>query len=193
MAGNLSEDEGDMKINSEANYFSLGRVDTIDQVKDMSSSTNNFRSSITYTEPLGKYFKTSIGYEYNMSKSNSINNSFNKDQSGAYTELDELYSNDFDFNTTRNAANLTLGYKTEKVEVNFTNNFRIDDMAQTNNYERTDLNREYFTYNPSAWFRYSFSKNKRVGLNYDRNNQLPGLFHISTITSKYGSDEPDPG
>lgn len=181
VAGNLSEDEGDMKINSEANYFSLGRVDTIDQMKDMSSSTNNFRSSITYTEPLGKYFKTSIGYEYNMSKSNSINNSFNKDQSGAYTELDELYSNDFDFNTTRNAANLTLGYKTEKVEVNFTNNFRIDDMAQTNNYERTDLNREYFTYNPSAWFRYSFSKNKRIGVNYDRNNQLPGLFQIQPL------------
>src|SRR5690606_19322784 len=124
---------------------------------------------------------TSIGYEFNMSKSSSINNSFNKDQSGAYTELDELYSNDFDFNTTRNAANLTLGYKSDKIEANFTNNLRNDDMAQTNNYEGTDLNREYFTYNPSAWFRYNFSKSKRVGVNYNRNNQLPGLFQIQPL------------
>ena len=181
VAGNNSTNEGDMQLNSEANYLSLGRVDTIDQMKAISSSSNNLRTSLTYTEPLGKKFRTSVGYEYNLSQSHSVNNSFNKDQGGGYTELDELYSNDFNFNTIRNAANVTLGYKTDKIDFNFTNNFRVDNMEQINNYEATDLKRDYFTYNPSAWLRYKFSKSSTLGLNYNRNTQLPSLFQIQPL------------
>src|SRR5690606_8098575 len=100
----------------EANYYSIDSVDIIDQYKDIKSNQNNLRSSIVYTEPLTKRLKASVGYEYNVSKSESINNSYNNDGSGNYTDLDDEFSNDFNFNTTRNAANITLGYKTDKFD-----------------------------------------------------------------------------
>lgn len=181
LGGNLGEDVGDLKLQSEANYYTIDSVAVIDQLKEMKSNQNNLRSSIVYTEPLSKRFKASIGYEYNVSKSQSVNNSYNNDGSGNYTELDEEFSNDFNFNTTRNAANISLGYKTEKFDANFTNNLRIDDMFQKNNYEGTELGRDYFTYNPSARLRYNITKNKSIGINYNRNNSLPSLFQIQPL------------
>ena len=180
-AGNNSDDEGTLLLQSNTNNLIDGTSSPIDQFKDKESNSNNLRTSVTYTEPLGKRFRTSIGYEYAMAKTHSINRAFNKDNVGDYTVLDQDFSNDFNFNNFRNSANISFGYKTEKVDINLNNNIRHDDRQQFNNYENTSLSRDYLTYNPNAHFRYNLSKTKSLRLSYNFNNSLPSLFQIQPL------------
>jgi len=180
-AGNNSQDQTELNLNSELNDFTNNNVEIIDQFKDISSNSDNIQTSISYSEPLSKKIMAVVGYDYNLSKSHSINKSFNKDAQGNYTVLDELFSNDFNFNTNRNAANLGIGFKNDKMEVKLTNIFRMDDMNQKNNFEGTTLQRDFITYNPSARFRFNISKSKSINFNYSLSNNLPSLFQIQPL------------
>ncbi|MBE8713267.1 outer membrane beta-barrel protein [Sphingobacterium hungaricum] len=183
LAGNISDRDGETFLKSATDFYVDGAIDStsnIDQFKDITSKINNLRASATYTEPITKKLNAAIGYEYNNGTNNSVNNSFNN-VGGAYTELDEEFSNDFDYTTVRNAANLSLNYKSEKFDFNINNVVRNDDMLQRNNNTDTELDRSFTTYNPSAMLSYKISKNKALRFNYTRNNIMPGLSQIQPL------------
>ncbi len=180
-AGNNSQDQTDLTLKSELKDASNTIIEEIDQFKDITSTSDNIQTSLSYSEPLSKKIMAVFGYDFNLSKSHSINKSFNKDDQGNYTVLDEVFSNDFNFNTNRNAANIGIGYKNDKMEVKLTNILRFDDMNQKNNFEGTTLQRDYITYNPSMRFRYNISKSKMIGFNYNLSNNLPSLFQIQPL------------
>src|SRR5690606_1009130 len=62
--------------------------DTTDQLKEMNRQSNSISSSLTYTEPITSKLNSSVGYEYNSSRAHAINNSFNHDGNGTYTDFD---------------------------------------------------------------------------------------------------------
>lgn len=182
--GNVRDDKGTGFLNSTLNiYDEDGNVleDNTDQQKVMDRQSNSLTSSITYTEPITSKFNSSVGYEYNRSRAHAINTSYNNDGNGNYTDFDDEFSSDFNFNTIRNAVNVAFNYKLEKFEANFTNNFRNDDMFQQNNYEDLSASRDFFTYNPSARLRYNFSGNRRLGFYYNHSNTLPSLSQIQPL------------
>ncbi len=182
--GNVSDNQGTGFLNSTLNtYDEEGNTltENTDQLKEMNRQSNSISSSLTYTEPITSKLNSSVGYEYNMSRAHAINTSYNNDGNGGYTDFDEEFSSDFNFNTVRNAVNVALNYKLEKFEANFTNNFRNDDMFQQNNYEDLSANRDFFTYNPSARLRYNLSSNKRIGFHYNHSNTLPSLSQIQPL------------
>lgn len=184
VAGNHTDDKGESLLKSQTSFYETGRDSSstsIDQLKDLHSKSNNLRTSATYTEPFTKSLSSSIGYEYNNSRSSSVNNSYNKGADGAYTEFDSEFSNDFDYRTIRNAVNLTLKYKIEKFEATFNNSLRNDNMFQENNYEDLSVNRDFFTYNPNLRLRYNITKNKSIGAYYSRYNNLPSLSQIQPL------------
>lgn len=183
LAGNISDDNGDGFLNTITNqYRGDSTISTVvDQFKEMSNKSNNLQTSATYTEPLSERWRTSIGYSYNNSRSHSVNNSFNANAEGEYTEFDAEFSNDFNFNTVRNSGDLSIGYKSEKIEFNLNNNLRHDDLFQRNNYANEDLERSFVTYNPRAFIRYNITKSKRLNLNFNRNNILPSLLQIQPL------------
>ncbi|WP_156306180.1 TonB-dependent receptor domain-containing protein [Sphingobacterium endophyticum] len=179
--GNNGKTQGDMLLNSKLNNVVAGTENVIDQFKDNSNNSSSIMAAATYTEPISKKVNMSVGYEYTNSKAHSINSAFNKDAAGNYTEFDSEFSNDFNFNTVRNAANLSVNYKAEKLEFNLTNNIRHDDMFQRNNLADNSMSRDYLTYNPRARLRYNISKAKSLNLSYNRSNQLPSLFQIQPL------------
>ncbi|TDS15896.1 outer membrane beta-barrel protein [Sphingobacterium paludis] len=180
--GNHNESKGEGWLNSTANFFALDSVSEIDQRKTMRSFGNNFRTSIAYTEPLWKRLTSSLQYEFSRGVSSSINSSFNQSAAtGEYDELDQEFSNDFDFNTTRHAANLSFNYRSDLFDANLTNNVRHDELYQVNNYEGMDLSRNFITYNPTVFFRYKMSKSKSVYFRFNRNNNLPSLTQIQPL------------
>lgn len=184
LAGNHTDDDGESLLQSLTSFYESGQDSTsttIDQLKDIKSNSNNLRTSATYTEPLTKALSSSLGYEYNNSRSSSSNDSYNQDNDGNYTEFDTEFSNDFDYRTIRNAVNLTLKYKVEKIDVTFNNSFRNDNMFQENNYEDISVNRDFFTYNPNVRITYNITKNKSIGGNYSRYNNLPSLSQIQPL------------
>ncbi|NGM64750.1 outer membrane beta-barrel protein [Sphingobacterium sp. SGR-19] len=182
--GNVSDNKGSGFLNSTLDTLdNSGNVVSVptDQQKEIDRQSNSITTSLTYTEPITSKLNSSIGYEYNMSRAHAINTSYNSDGEGNYTDFDEEFSSDFNFNTVRNAVNVAFNYKLEKFEANFTNNFRNDDMFQQNNYEDLNASRDFFTYNPSARLRYNLSSNKRIGFHYNHSNTLPSLSQIQPL------------
>ncbi|WP_166332335.1 TonB-dependent receptor [Sphingobacterium chungjuense] len=185
VAGNVADDTGDSFLDATTNQFNadgtLVNTNITDQYKDIARNSNNLQTSATYTEPITDKWRTSIGYTFNNSRTHSINNSFNADANGDYTVFDEEFSNDFNFNTVRNAGDLSVGYKSDKIEFNFNNNLRNDDLFQRNNHQSMELDRGFLTYNPSARIRYNITKAKMISLNFNRNNILPSLTQIQPL------------
>lgn len=182
--GNISDSEGTSFLNSKTDFYQNGLIDSIgitDQRKELESKSSSINASLNYSEPITKKISSTLGYEYSKSNAHSINNSYNKDENGNYADFDDVYSSDFDFNTQRNAVNFALRFKDEKFDVNFTNNFRNDDMFQRNNYDNLSLQRDFSTYNPRFYVRYSLSKTKGISLNYNRSNNLPSLSQIQPL------------
>lgn len=183
-AGDAATNDGTAFLKSTTNIYNQGVVDStqeIDQMKDIRSNSNNWRTSLSFTEPISEKINLSVGYEHTNSNSQSINNSYNKDLNDRYTVLDEEFSNDFDFKTIRNAANLSLRYKLEKFEANLTNNLRNDELFQRNNYLNKEVSRDFPTYNPSLRLRYNITRNQTLSANFTRSNRLPTLSQIQPL------------
>ena len=184
LAGDAVDDIGNAILQSTTNLYLQGGLDStqiIDQMKDIRTQSNNWRASLSYTEPLTTQLNASISYEYTNSTTHAINNSFNWNGSNSYNVFDEEFSNDFNFNTVRNGANLSLNYKTDKVSVNMTNNLRNDDLFQRNNYQVRELQRDFTTYNPTLRVSYNLTRSKTFGANYSRSNRLPSLSQIQPL------------
>src|SRR5690606_20319054 len=180
--GRYDETQGDGFLQASTNFYTRDSVADINQRKLLNSSTGNFRTSLAYSEPLTKRLVGTVQYEFTRGVSSSVNNSYNYSEvGGGYNELDREFSNDFDFNTTRHAANLSFNYRSDLFDANLTNNLREDKMYQINNYENLDLERSFLTYNPSIFFRYKISKTKGVGFRFSRNNSLPSLTQIQPL------------
>lgn len=184
MVGNLSESDRDAFLDSRTDVYNTDNDPLrtlIEQRKDDHRTSGNFGTTATYTEPLSNSWRTSLEYQFNINKSHSINNSYNRDAEGNYTVLDEEFSNDFNFDNKRNGVNLFVGYKAEKIEFNINNRVRHDGLQQRNNYGGNELSRSFTTYNPGLHFRYNISRSKSFRFSYDRSNSLPSLNQIQPL------------
>lgn len=184
LAGDGAEDLGTAFLESSTNIYLNGVLDStqlIDQMKDIQTRSNNWRASLSYTEPVTTQINASVSLEHTNSNTHSINNSYNKGANNQYTVLDEDFSNDFDFNTIRNAANLAFRYKLEKFEANLTNNLRHDELFQRNNYMDSEVSRAFMTYNPALRLRYNITRSQTLGANFSRTNRLPTLSQIQPL------------
>jgi len=188
--GEHGSGRGDGFLNATTNFYKLNLLDSVnkvDQRKEMETKKNSFRSVLSYSEPLSKRITSSLQYEYVSNKSSSLQNSYNRvSPDGDYTVLDKEFSNDFDFNTTRHAANLGLNYRSDKLRINLSQGLRSDKLSQINNNEQLEVQRSYLTYNPSFNLRWEMKKNNYLGMNFYRFNQLPNLSQVQPL--KQNSD-----
>ena len=158
------------------------RPDSItDQIKNRNQDLTNLKAGFTYTEPLTSKLNLSLGYNIENRENSSLLESFSKDASNNYTELDRVYSNNYDFNRLSSNYSLALSYVTEKFRFNLTNNLNDDALKQTNNYTSKAIERSFFTYNPRLSGGFNPSKNQNIWFNYNGRNQLPSLNQIQPI------------
>src|SRR5258708_4193165 len=107
-------------LNSATNYFSNGILthdSLIDQYKKTHTENTLLDSKITYTEPLSKSSFLTPNYGMSVDNSQSDRSSFNKSNGGKYTELDSLYSNNYQFNVFTQQGG--LGYSLIKKRLRF--------------------------------------------------------------------------
>ncbi|KGE13537.1 TonB-dependent receptor [Sphingobacterium deserti] len=181
--GQVSRDENDgggTLFSRVENSFT--NTDSItDQVKNRLQTSQNQRASLTYTEPLSKVLNLSLGGGIERNKNSSLVQSFNKSASGEYNELDERFSNDYEFDRLSSNYKVALNYTTDKFRANLSNSLNNDKLNQFNNNTQDELSRTFFTYNPSLNGSYSFTKSKVLWFNYNGRNQLPSLSQIQPI------------
>ncbi|MNG80946.1 hypothetical protein D3C87_653290 [compost metagenome] len=165
------------------NYFENSRrTDTIDQFKKDEFRNNTYGGSITYTEPLSKKITGSIGYSFSSNKSETLNQSFNRDPiTQKYTVLDESVLNDFNFSSLKNSINTSLNYKTNDLTVNLSNQTEFEAVKRTYNNLNTVLQRDQTSLRPSLSVNYKISKSKNIGFRYSGQTAQPSLTQIEPL------------
>ncbi|WP_286856811.1 MULTISPECIES: outer membrane beta-barrel protein [Sphingobacterium] len=179
---NTDQNNSDTKYFSENIFFNDNRTDTIDQLKKDELRNNTYGASLTYTEPLSKRITGSIGYSFSSNKSETLNQSFNRDSiTHQYTVLDESVLNDFNFSSLKNSVNTALNYKTNTWTVNLSNRTDFEAVKRTYNNLNTVLQRDQTSIRPSLNVNYKISKTKNIGFNYNGQTVQPSLTQIEPL------------
>src|SRR5262249_55719515 len=91
-------------------------LDITDQLKLNNSSNTSFGAKITYNEPISDKWNIVTEYNYNNNQTTSHRNTFEKDLNGKYTELNPIFSNNFDLNAYSNNGTVAARYKGKKLK-----------------------------------------------------------------------------
>jgi hypothetical protein len=89
---NTDQNRSKTQYFSENFFQSSGNTTVIDQYKNDKLSNNTYGASVTYSEPLSKRLTAAVGYSFNSNKSETLNQSFDKDPAtGKYTVWIKIY------------------------------------------------------------------------------------------------------
>ncbi|WP_343567439.1 outer membrane beta-barrel protein [Sphingobacterium sp.] len=179
---NTDQNRSKTQYFSENFFQSSGNTTVIDQYKNDKLSNNTYGASVTYSEPLSKRLTAAVGYSFNSNKSETLNQSFDKDPAtGKYTVLDQNLLNDFDFSSLKNGVNTSLNYKSNTLTVNLSNRVDFEDVKRTYNNLNTTLQRNQTSMNPNFSVNYKLSKSKNIGFRYSGRTTQPSLTQIEPL------------
>jgi hypothetical protein len=157
------------------------RNDVTDQYKDYSSEKLFLDSKITYSEPLSAVSSIIANYGISVNNSTSGRNSFNKSSNGKYTDLDTLFSNDYQFNVFTQRAGAVYNLIKKKLRFNAGTNVGFTSFHQTDTRADTTAKRNFVNWFPQASVTYSFTSQKRLSLRYNGSTTQPSIQQIQPI------------
>ncbi len=152
-----------------------------DQLKKNDSRLNNFSTRVTYTEPLAKKLFVEVNYALRSYNATSKRLSYDRDADGKFSELNELYSNDYRFNVLTNTGGAAFRYNGKKVtasagtDIGFTN-FNQEDLMKDTAYKR-----DYTNFFPKANFSFKFNSNSRFQVNYQGSTSQPTISQVQPV------------
>jgi hypothetical protein len=171
-------------LNSVTNFYSKGdfsRDSLIDQYKNYHTENTLLDSKITYTEPLSNISFLSANYGLSVNNSQSDRSSFNKTNNGKYTELDSLYSNNYQFNVFTQQGGLTYILVKKKFRFNAGTNIGFTSFHQRDLHADTTAQRKFVNWYPQASLSYSPANQTRLQLGYSGYASQPGLEQLQPI------------
>lgn len=184
MNTNINDNDG-ANYNNISDLITLGGVtnpNVIDQLNDAGSHTKSNNARIVYTEPLSKTLSLELNYQNNYSFDDSERLVYNFNPATlSYDLIDPNYTNTFENTTFGNS----LGFSFNKVEKKYNWNVGLavlnTDRKNVNVNTGAVFNQNFYNLTPSAQFRYTFSQNKRLDINYRGTTQQPTISQIQPI------------
>ncbi len=172
-------------LNSEFDFYNkLGVQDSVqktNQYKTSTSVSSVLTSDMTYTEPLSKYLSLVFSYKFTFNNSSSNRQSFDQSASGAYTLLDNTYSNSYQYNQSVNEAGTVFNFKKDKTTLNFGTKAADIDFKQVDEIAGTIYRRDYINWLPIASLQYKPNKHSILGVYYTGNTKQPTIDQIQPV------------
>ena len=165
--GQQQNDNGAEQFN---NVFDrdLNRTTTFNRFIEVNNLQNNFRGSLTYSEPLGKLSR--LEFNSNMEKRGYDNSRLTSDieNTGEFTLLDSL-SNIFEYTFTqyRNSVNYKYGSNTSLFNFSLGLTGINTSLTGTKSSLGTTSDQQYFKLIPIARVQVRLSSTHRISLNYN--------------------------
>ncbi|WP_256011935.1 outer membrane beta-barrel family protein [Desertivirga xinjiangensis] len=153
----------------------------IDQLKLNNSTGKVFNSNITYTEPLSKLLALTFNYSLGLNKGSSDMRSYNQTAPGVYNDFDEVFSNNFELNQLSHQTGAIFNYKKDKTTVNFGSKVSYVNFDQVDLYNSNSYKREFINFSPQVNYQYKFSQQKALRIDYNGNNNQPGINQIQPV------------
>lgn len=184
LAENYSRTNGEGMLDAYTEYYKQGKLDSvqnIDQLKTTNNESISIISNLTYTEPLSAASSLLFNYGINIDNNHSNRNSYNKRTDGKYSDLDSLYSNDYAFNILTHKGGIRYGYTKNKIRINIGGNVGLTSFSQKDMFRNNEVKRDFVNWYPRAMFRYSFSQQRRLTIEYNGYTRQPGIEELQPI------------
>jgi hypothetical protein len=165
-------------------YNTANQIDSvgiINQNKLNNQEGESYKSSLTFTEKITKYFSVSTNYDFAINNVRSKLNSFNANSAGEYVNIDPIFSNNLKYDVTTNQGGLSFGYKKEKTNVTIGTKVALSNLRQNNLAINDVFERNFTNFVPSVAYQYSFSKQKSFRFNYNGNTKQPNVNQLQPV------------
>ncbi len=175
---------------SQNNFFThdtLSLAQITDQYKIINSKTQAINTNATYTEPLSVASSVIINYGIQTNNSTALKNSYNRSQSGKYDSLDNLYSNDYTFNTFTQKGGAFYSLVKKKFRFYAGSNVGFSNFSQKDLYADTTEKRNFVNWYPHSNINYQFSGQSSLYFNYNGQTTQPTLQQIQPVRN---NDDP---
>ena len=178
-------------INNEAlgflktdNLFFTDTTQSLNSINQKKTNLNNNQThsvGFTYTEPLTKKIKLEVSYDYQYLKGKQDKKSLNN-IGGEYTILDSVLTNNFINTKQTHRGGLKFIYEVKKIR--FTIGSKVRNVLVNNNniFKNQIVNQNFVNFLPFSTFRYKFSDNKQVNVNYKISSLNPTISELQPVT-----------
>ena len=173
-------------LDAENNFYagngSLDSTALTNQQKIQEQENISLRSNITYTEPISEAWSMALNYNLGLQDGTSNLRSYDYDGQD-YTDLDSLYSNDYQLKSQSHVISGTLRYVKDKTNLSFTLGWKHITMDQLDRFIGGGLNRSFSDFQPRINLNYKVGPQKSLYLQYGGSATQPSLEQIQPLRS----------
>ncbi len=166
-------------------FFDKGGIiyarDTTDQEKISNTLQASFNGKLTYTEPIIKNVFAELSYALHSNNSDAEQLSYDKDDKGNYTKLNDTFSSHYKFDVLSHIAGTSFKYNGKKLTAGLGLNIARANFDQTDLFKDTVFKRNYTNFFPRANLSYKFTQSARVNISYRGQTNQPSISQIQPV------------
>ncbi len=164
-------------------YIPVIIEDTLDQLSYYNEKTKALGGRIAYTEPVTKDNFIELNYSLNNNYSKSVKDVNELDvATNQYSLLNTRLSDTYDNNYMTNQLGLNYSINKKKYTLTFGAAAQKADLTGKSFTRDSSYKQSTINYYPNLNFNYTFSKNKRIRVNYRGRMKQPSLSQLQPIT-----------
>jgi 5-hydroxyisourate hydrolase-like protein (transthyretin family) len=169
---------------TDGNLYSYSKfgvaIDTIDQLKGNDNSSITNYGIATYTEPIHKLFKLKLEYLFESGNSNQDKKTFNRGL-GSYSEIDSLFTNNFDNQRFQNRGTASLIFEKGKNTLTGGLGYRNITIENKNLATGAVVDQSINNFLPEFSYMYKPSMSKRLNINYSTYSSPPSVNDLQPV------------
>lgn len=157
------------------------RSDTTDQEKLNGALNKSINSRLAYTQMLVKDLTIELSYGLGKTNTESRLLSYDKNNSGKYTNLNTVFSNSYAYDILSNAGGTMLRYNAKKLTIFGGGDIARSDFSQKDLIKDSTIKYAYNNFSPRAGLTYKFNSNRRFNFNYNGYTRQPSIQQIQPV------------
>ena len=171
VSGGLSDGDTDGSTYSRNDYYNIDSLSIQDQIYNQKNNSYNWRTRISYMEPLGWNNFLELSYDIRNTHSETDKVTYDKDATDGYTDLAEDYTRNTknDFLNQRISAN----FQSRRQSYNYTIGMELmpsrskTSVEKPNAEESRNQAKNYFNFAPRLEFNYLWSRQHNLRIRYN--------------------------
>ena len=174
-----NELEGTLESESVLSGINL-TIDSTNQRKEGFLNGTGHLARVSYTEPLSKMWRVEAEYQFNQYKTRQTRSSFNQ-VGGEYSELDSLFSNDFENVQFVNYGGVFARFENVKHMVRFGTRVRNTQLNNMNLFTNQVFNQNVNNILPRLTYNFKMKQNSRLSFNYFTEADMPSISQLQPL------------
>ncbi len=168
-------------VNQFSDKTALKNIDTVDQKKINDIVNSGYYTRLAYTEPVVKNVFLELSYGIRISNSESKKLSYDRNFAGKYENLNDSFSNNYQYHVLTNSGGMVWRYNTKKVTASAGGDIAQADFKQTDMLHQTNVKYNYTNFFPKSSFMYKFNANSRFNINYNGSTRQPSIEQVQPV------------